>query len=183
MLLLQILQSFLLKNLWNIKSADFASFGVKVKISELHMFNFDLDQLADTRSGCSKVSDHKIPGKITVFFELIFQKIVICIADHIFQKVFLLNLYRLQTKPFFFQHLKKFVNSLYPQIYSFGFIVLQQKSLVLEQIFLVNYRIMIQIKPDRIHISGHRIFRHIAPSEKGFILLQHNTSYGLRLGI
>ena len=65
------------------------------------MFYFDLDELADTCSGCSQIPYDEIPLHITVLLELILEEIIICVADYIFEKVLLLDFHRLQMQLFF----------------------------------------------------------------------------------
>ena len=109
---------------------QFTSFGIQIKIPELNMFNFDLDKFADTGTGGSQIPDHKVPFHVTILFELFLQEVVIGIADHIFKKVLLLNLYSLQLQLVFFQINQILVDGLNAKIHCLGFVKLHQISFV-----------------------------------------------------
>ena len=107
----QKLQSFPLKCGGNIQPPDFPALGIKVEVSELDMFYFDLDKLADAGPGCRQIPHNEIPFHVFVLFQLIFQEIVVGIADHVFQKILLLDLDRLETEPILSQKLQEFASS------------------------------------------------------------------------
>ena len=58
----------------------------------LFIFDFDLDQFAHACPGRSQIPDHEVPLHVTVLLELLFQKVVVGVTDHILQKVLLLHL-------------------------------------------------------------------------------------------
>ena len=60
-------------------------------MTKLNVFNLDLNQLADSGSGCSQKTDYKIPEHFIIILEAGFEILVIRFADHIFQKSFLLH--------------------------------------------------------------------------------------------
>lgn len=66
-------------------------------LAEFHMLDFDLNKFADTRTSSSQIPDHKVPLHVTILLKLLFQKVVVGIADHILQKILLLYLYSLES--------------------------------------------------------------------------------------
>ena len=54
---------------WNTGISKLSAFGIKVEVTKLNVFNLDLDQLADSGSGCSQKTDYKIPEHFIVILE------------------------------------------------------------------------------------------------------------------
>ena len=119
----------------NVQSPQLAAFGIQIKIANLNVFDFNLNQFADTCTCCRQIPDNKIPFGIAIFFKLPFQKCVIRIADHIFQKVFLLNFHGLQAKCGQVEVFQILIQCLNSQIYRFWFVVFHQITFVGKQIF------------------------------------------------
>lgn len=81
-----------LQGLGNVNSAQFATFGAEVKIAQLNVLNLDLNQFADSCSCGGKKANDKIPEFLFVSFKAGLEVGVVCFADDIFKKSFLLNL-------------------------------------------------------------------------------------------
>ena len=65
------------------------------------MFSLNLNQFADSGSGGGKEADYEIPEHFIVILQTRFKVFVVCFADYIFQKSFLLYTDKGQF-PFFF---------------------------------------------------------------------------------
>ena len=84
------------------------------------MLDFDLDQFAHACPGRSQIPDHEVPLHVTVLLELLFQKVVVGVTDHILQKVLLLHLHSFQPQTIFVQELQVFVHCLDTQVDGLG---------------------------------------------------------------
>jgi hypothetical protein len=99
-------------------------------MSDLYMLCFDVKQFADTSTGSRHEPYDKIPLIITVSFQALFKKLVVCIADYILQKVFLLYFDELYLQFLLFRKFKILVDTLQSKIYCLWFEVLNQIPLV-----------------------------------------------------
>ena len=112
------------------------------------MLNFDLNKFAHTRSGRSQIPDHEVPFHIAILLELLFQEIIVSIADHILQKVLLLYFHSSQPQAVSMQKIQILVHCLNTQVDGLGFEELHQIPLVCQQIFLADRIVVGMVKVD-----------------------------------
>ncbi len=128
--------------------------AIKVKMSDLYMFCFDMEQFTNTRTGSRHKPYDKIPLIITVRFQARFEKLVVGIADYILQKVFLLYLDEFYLKFLLFCKFKVLVDTLQSKIYCLWLKVLHQVPLVCQEILFIHFPIMTEEILHRPHIRG-----------------------------
>ena len=87
-----------------------------------------------------------IQRNISVFFQLLLEKIIIGVADYIFKEVLLLYLDRFQSELLFAKIIKILVHRLNTQIYGFRLKELHQIPLVGKEIFLADAVVVVVIK-------------------------------------
>ena len=93
------------------------------------MLHLNLYQFTHARACSRQISHHKVPFPIPVAFQAILQKFIVCVADDILQKVFLLNLYWCESQFLFLDKIKILIDRLYAQIYGFGLLGFNQIAL------------------------------------------------------
>lgn len=135
-----------------------------IPVAELHMLDFDLDEFADASAGGSQIPNHEVPLHVTVLLELLFQKVVIGIADHILQKVLLLYLHSFEPQTILVQEFQILVHCLDTQVDGLGLEEFHQIPFVGQQVFLVDLIVVGMIKIDRPEIGMDGVFRKIALS-------------------
>lgn len=128
------------------------------------MLDFDLDEFADASAGGSQIPNHEVPLHVTVLLELLFQKVVIGIADHILQKVLLLYLHSFEPQTILVQEFQILVHCLDTQVDGLGLEEFHQIPFVGQQVFLVDLIVVGMIKIDRPEIGMDGVFRKIALS-------------------
>jgi hypothetical protein len=69
----------------------FIVFGIDVHISPFDIFHLETQKLADAHPRSGHEADSEIVQMIAVFYETVLQIFIVCLADDIFQKRFLLN--------------------------------------------------------------------------------------------
>ena len=94
-LIFEPFDSFCPQVLGDIQSAYLATFAIKVKIANLNVLHLDMEQFAYTSTSSSHKPHDKIPGVVSVALQLSFEEFIVCITNHILQKVLLLNLHKL----------------------------------------------------------------------------------------
>ena len=94
-------KGFILQCLGNVNPPELSTLGVEVNVSEANVFDLDLNQFAHSGTRCRKEADHKIPEHFAIALKAILEVGVISLADHIFQKCFLLHSHKGQL-PFCF---------------------------------------------------------------------------------
>lgn len=108
---------------------------------------------------------YKVPFVFaTVLLELLFQKVVIGIADHILQKVLLLYLHSFEPQTILVQEFQILVHCLDTQVDGLGLEEFHQIPFVGQQVFLVDLIVVGMIKIDRPEIGMDGVFRKIALS-------------------
>ena len=112
------------------------------------MLNLYLDKLAHSRAGGGKIPHDKIPFNPAVFLKAAFEKLIICVAYDILQKISLLNFNRFQLQPVLAYVRKVFVDTLYPEVYRFRLVVLNKVALVGEQAVLFYIAVLAAVKID-----------------------------------
>lgn len=162
--------------LWNIKPANFSALAVKIKMSCHNVFDFYLKQFTDTRTCRSHKPDHEIPFRETVLFQFRFQELVISIADDILQKVLLLNFDEFEFQPVLVDELKILVDSLQPKVHCLWLEVFHKKSLIGEQILLVELSIVGDKVIDSPHIGLHGVAGQVGLLKTLFEFIYHNIS-------
>lgn len=58
---------------------------------QLDVFHLNLYELTDPCAGCGQKAYYKIPEQLVIPFETGFEILIVCFADDIFQKGFLLH--------------------------------------------------------------------------------------------
>ena len=94
-LIFEPFDSFCPQVLRNIQSAYLATFAIKVEIANLNVLHLDMEQFAYTSTGSSHEPHYKIPGVVSVTLQLSLEELIVCITNHILQKVLLLNFHKL----------------------------------------------------------------------------------------
>ena len=125
---------------------------------QLDVFSLNLDQFADSGSGGSKEADHEIPEHFIILFQTRFEVFVVCFADYIFQKSFLLNTDKWKLPFVFADTLQVTVHGTKSEIYRLGLVILDQPYLVLTQLFLGDIIVLFSILLDGEHIRRNGVF-------------------------
>ena len=132
------LDSLLAKPSGNVEPPDLAAFRIHVEVSGVDMFNFYLEQLADSGSGCRHEPHDEIPFQMSVSFELLFQEFIVGIADDVLQEVLLLNLDKFELQLVFLDEFQVSVQCLKPQVDCLRLEMFNKETFVCKQVLLVH---------------------------------------------
>lgn len=100
---------------------------------QLDVFHLNLYELTDSCAGCSQEAYYKVPEQLVIPLEAVFEILIICFADDIFQKGFLLHSYKRHFPAFFADALQVAVDCPQTQIDGLWLVVLDQPHLIRSQ--------------------------------------------------
>ena len=164
---------FILQCLGNVNPPELATLGVEVNVSEANVFDLDLNQFAHSGTRCRKEADHKIPEHFAIALKAILEVGVISLADHIFQKCFLLHSHKGQLPFCFPDALKIAVHGAEPEVDRLGAVALDQPDLVGFQVPLCDFVVLLLILLDCEQVRSHRVFREVRFSQMSFKFFCH----------
>ena len=129
------------------------------------MLDFDLNKFADARPSRSQIPDHEVPFHVAVLLELLFQKVVVGVADYILQKILLLHFHSSQPQAVSVQKIQILVHRLDTQVDGLGLEEFHQIPFVGQQVFLVDLIVVGMIKVHCPEIGMDGVLRKIALSQ------------------
>ena len=162
---LQPFKSFRPQLFGYVQPTQFSSLGIQVEVAQLHMLDFDLDELADASAGGSQIPNHEVPLHVTILLEMLFQKVVVGIADYIFEEVLLLYLHSFEPQTILVQEFQILVHRLDAQVDGLRLEELHQITFVGQQVFLVDLIVVGMIKVHCPEIGMDGVLRKIALSQ------------------
>lgn len=138
---------------------------------KLDVFRFDLYELADPCAGCRQKAYYKIPEQLVIPLEAVFEILIICFADDIFQKGFLLHSYKRHFPAFFADALQVAVDCPQTQINGLWLVVLDQPHLIRPQVLFRDTVVLRAVLPDGKKVRGYCVFREVCASQVSFEFL------------
>jgi len=141
---------------------------------QLDVFHLDLYELADPCAGCRQKAYYKIPEQLVIPLEAVFEILIICFADDIFQKGFLLHSYKRHFPAFFADALQVAVDCPQTQIDGLWLVVLDQPHLIRPQVLFRDTVVLRAVLPDGKKVRGYCVFREVCASQVSFEFFYHS---------
>lgn len=115
---------------------------------QLDVFHLDLYELTNPCAGSGQEAYYKVPEQLVIPLETVFEILIICFADDIFQKGFLLHSYKRHFPALFADALQVAVDCPQAQIDGLGLVVLNQPYLVGPQVLFRDTVVLRAVLPN-----------------------------------
>ncbi len=122
----------------HVDPADPAPFGINVDVSGLHMFDLELNQLADPGAGRGQGPDDEVPAEVVLTAQPVLEIKVVFVADQMVQERGFRYLDSLEFQAGLPDERQILVDPADAQVDGLGFAVFDQVGFVLQEIILVE---------------------------------------------
>lgn len=163
----QPIQTWLPEFLGNIDAPDAVPLGIYVDIPGQNILDAHFDQFADAHAGGRHEADRKIVHILAVAEQAVFQVLIVCLADYIFQERLLLMPDHKDFGGGFLTEFHIGIHGPYSKIDGLRFVVIDEITFVKHQVCVVCLRIQRVKLFYCTEICANRILRHIFELQMG----------------